>query len=733
MNKRSSIMFQRGILISLVSAGLVFMPGPIMAAESARVLRAGAAAVDITPQELPVRVAGNFFEQLASEVEDRLHARCLTLDNGQERVAIAVVDSCVIPRDLFDQAKRMAGDATGIPVDRILISATHTHSGPTLDAILGSDGNSKYRQWLPGRIAQTIQAAVANLGPARIGWTVVQDVKHTHCRQWIRRPDRIDTDPFGYQSIRSMMHPGYQNPDYLGPAGPAEPSLSIVSVQTPEQKPIALLANYSMHYVGAKPLSADYFGAFADKIAELTGTDTSHPPFVAIMSNGTSGDQHWMDYSQPKPTQPQSHIQYAETIAREVYEACKKIEHHDWIPIAMRERALTLKVRPISDEELAKAKKLAASLEGRKPETLPQLYALEQVQLSQMPTTRELKLQALSIGGLGIVAIPCEAFGITGLKIKAFSPLNPTLIIELANGYEGYLPPPAQHPLGGYTTWRAKSSCLEVNAEPVIVTNVIELLEEVSGKSRRLLTSEDYPLGEYPQKVLASKPLAYWRLNEFDGTQAVDVSGNDNHGTYEAGVVFYLDGPTSYDNHDEKRINRAPQCAGGRIKAKIKGLSDAYAIEMWFKNYLPVDARAVTGYMFSRGPEGAQQAPGDHLGLGGKVSEQGKLLFYNGDTLKQSLHGKTDIPLKTWNHVVMVRDGMQVVIYLNGNAVADISGEAGQGFPANNNQVFIGGRNDGFAGFEGRIDEVSIYGRPLSADEVVSHYQAANVMGSLNH
>ena len=158
MNKRSSIMFQRGILISLVSAGLVFMPGPIMAAESARVLRAGAAAVDITPQELPVRVAGNFFEQLASEVEDRLHARCLTLDNGQERVAIAVVDSCVIPRDLFDQAKRMAGDATGIPVDRILISATHTHSGPTLDAILGSDGNSKYRQWLPGRTVHPILA-----------------------------------------------------------------------------------------------------------------------------------------------------------------------------------------------------------------------------------------------------------------------------------------------------------------------------------------------------------------------------------------------------------------------------------------------------------------------------------------------------------------------------------------------------------------------------------------------
>jgi hypothetical protein len=50
----------------------------------------------------------------------------------------------------------------------------------------------------------------------------------------------------------------------------------------------------------------------------------------------------------------------------------------------------------------------------------------------------------------------------------------------VANGYAGYLPPPDQHKLGGYTTWRARSSCLEEGAEPKIVARLLELLNSVS-------------------------------------------------------------------------------------------------------------------------------------------------------------------------------------------------------------------------------------------------------------
>jgi neutral ceramidase len=133
-----------------------------------------------------------------------------------------------------------------------------------------------------------------------------------------------------------------------------------------------------------------------------------------------------------------------------------------------------------SEQEVAKAREFMKTYAGRKPQNWQEVYARETVELSKMPPTRELKLQAIRIGDLGIAAIPCEVYGVTGLAIKAASPLQPTMNISLANGCEGYLPPPEQHKLGGYTTWRARTSCLEEMAEPKIKTAVVGLLVEVA-------------------------------------------------------------------------------------------------------------------------------------------------------------------------------------------------------------------------------------------------------------
>src|SRR4029077_648682 len=115
-----------------------------------------------------------------------------------------------------------------------------------------------------------------------------------------------------------------------------------------------------------------------------------------------------------------------------------------------------------------------------------QVYAKEAIYLAEEPR-RELKLQAIRIGGLGIAAIPNEVFAITGLKIKLRSPFDTTMNIELANGSEGYIPPPEQHRLGGYTTWPARTAWLEVQAEPKIIATVLQLLQKVAGKPGREL------------------------------------------------------------------------------------------------------------------------------------------------------------------------------------------------------------------------------------------------------
>jgi hypothetical protein len=90
------------------------------------------------------------------------------------------------------------------------------------------------------------------------------------------------------------------------------------------------------------------------------------------------------------------------------------------------------------------------------------------------------KLQAIRVGDVGIATSPCETFVETGLAIKRESPLPLAFTIELANGYNGYLPTPEQHALGGYETWRAKSSYLVVDAEPAVRSTLLTLLREVA-------------------------------------------------------------------------------------------------------------------------------------------------------------------------------------------------------------------------------------------------------------
>src|SRR4051794_26551358 len=83
-------------------------------------LKAGAAVVDVSPAKRPVRVNGGFIEARADVVRDPLYARALVLDDGKTRLAIVVVDSCMMPRALIDRAKEIAHGRTGIPVECML-------------------------------------------------------------------------------------------------------------------------------------------------------------------------------------------------------------------------------------------------------------------------------------------------------------------------------------------------------------------------------------------------------------------------------------------------------------------------------------------------------------------------------------------------------------------------------------------------------------------------------------
>lgn len=445
-------------------------------------LKAGAFAQDVTPTKFPISVNGGMSDVQAKGANDPIHARCLVLDDGATKLAIVVVDSCMIPRELVLDAKTQAAKWTGIPADHVLISATHTHSAPTVTGVFQSEPDTDYVKFLAARIAEAIQAAHDRRVPAKVGFGRARDETNVFNRRWKREHELIPPDPFGNTTDKVQMNPGHQAKGLAEPAGPVDPDVSFLSVQSRDGTPLCLLANYSLHYVGGNPaLSADYFGAFAERIRQLVARDAKG--FVGIMSNGTSGDVNNINYGAPAVKYgPGERIKVvADSVAKKVAEAYAKVEYRSDVNLAAVSKDLELGVRKPTDKDLGRANKILA---GQKdPKALvgrDAVYARESVLLAKYPDTVPVTIQALRVGDVGIASIPCEVFTEIGLEIKKASRLKNTFTIELANGYNGYLPTPAQHALGGYETWRARSSYLEVEASVKIVDVVKRLLTEVA-------------------------------------------------------------------------------------------------------------------------------------------------------------------------------------------------------------------------------------------------------------
>jgi neutral ceramidase len=485
-----------GWLVVAVILGLLMMVGEGNAAEAGR-LRAGAATSNIT---LPVGASmGGVIARGGPvlHIHDELHARCLVLDDGSTRLAFVLCDLRMVGRPVVEEAKRLVHQATGLPPEHLLIAATHTHAAPAVIGIHTSEIDRVYGQLLVRRIADSVQRAIRNLAPARVGWGSVSVPRHVFNRRWFMKEGTIPANPFGSRTDRVRMNPPRGSEDLLRPAGPVDPEVFVLSVEHADGRPLALLANYGLHYVGgyqAGHVSADYFGIFARRVGELLKADRQEPApggcggtppspsmLVGILSNGTSGDVNNIDFRKRRlRVEPWVKMgQVADDLAQEVVRVQKKIEHQDRLTLAAASVELHLGVRKPDEARLAWARKVMADVKNPKRMTRPEIYASEALALARFPDKVPVELLAFRIGPLGIAGIPCEVFAETGLALKKESALKPCFTIELANGYNGYLPTPAQHELGGYETWPARSAYLEKEAEPRIRKAVLGLMDRL--------------------------------------------------------------------------------------------------------------------------------------------------------------------------------------------------------------------------------------------------------------
>lgn len=469
-------------IFPILIVGVLFAVSTATHAAS-KMLRAGAAKVDITPTKWPIFLVGSFSERGATKAYDPLHARALVLDDGTTRIAMVVVDNCLIPREVLDDAKRRATKASGIPADRIMISATHTHSAPAAKSskAIGYTASPDYLNQMKDGIAEAIRLSVKRLQPAEIGHGVVAAPKHVFNRRWFVAREAMPMNPFGNTNDIVKMNPGRKPGWLIKPAAPTDPDVSFLSVRSRAGKPIALFANYALHYVGRVPsggVSADYFGRFARLIHKRIGGGDD---FVAIMSNGTSGDINNINFTDPWPRRDYFEQQdiVADYVATKVMAGLSKVKYREWVPVKMVQRELSIKNRKPTKERLAQSHEYLAAPDSKKLPPRAKAYAQWSIDLHNMPVAEDVIVQAIRIGAVGITTIPCEVLVEIGLDLKKRSPLKPSFTVELANGHYGYLPTPRQHKLGGYETWLGTCR-LEETASVKITDALLEMLNEVA-------------------------------------------------------------------------------------------------------------------------------------------------------------------------------------------------------------------------------------------------------------
>jgi hypothetical protein len=233
--------------------------------------------------------------------------------------------------------------------------------------------------------------------------------------------------------------------------------------------------------VNGAEISADYFGVFAEQIGKLLGAHAQSPPFVGILSNGTSGDINNINFRpgpNPRRYKPYEKMRIvANEVAAEVFKVYQSLEHRDWVPLAAAQKEIALGVRLPNGDDLRWAERTLKSPPGYHQHE--QVYAKRVLAMKDWPREIPYLVQALRIGEVGIAAIPNEVFVEIGLEIRERSPLKPSFTIELANGAYGYLPTVKHHKLGGYETWRGTNN-LEIGAAPKIVDGILDMLRQVA-------------------------------------------------------------------------------------------------------------------------------------------------------------------------------------------------------------------------------------------------------------
>jgi neutral ceramidase len=421
---------------------------------------AGFGIADLTPP-LGTALAGHFRARAARGIHDPLLAVAVAWESGGEQVAVCSCDLLCLTAEVTNRARELVYQQVGLPAERVMFAATHTHSGPELRSERG-EVDQGYVELVGEKLATAVVLAVRDLRPATLLLTRGREERLSFNRRYHMRDGTVRTNP------------GVGNPDIVRPAGPIDPEVLGLWVWR-EGEPAGVVINFACHLdllgAGNELVSAEVPGYLRQTLAGALAR-----PCPVVYLNGTCGDINHIDVRGPA----RGGFAHAELMGRvlagELLRSLTDGTEMEEAPLAVQIAQVAVQGRVWPPETVAWARQTAenAALPADSWDRIRARRILSALAAGQ--ASRRAEVQALRIGALGLVGLPGEIFCALGLEVKAGAPCPATMVAELANDNLGYVPTPQAFEEGGY---EVEAALWEPGLGPQLVATSLALLREL--------------------------------------------------------------------------------------------------------------------------------------------------------------------------------------------------------------------------------------------------------------
>lgn len=369
-------------------------------------LRVGVGKATITP-DVGCELAGYGSGNISTGVHDDLHVRALALEMDGSRCLLACFDILGFDRAYVLQMAEACEVASGVPSDHVVLTASHTHSGPHVRSVHGHPIDAAYVDRLVSRTAEAAARAFEALRPADLR------VTSRPVRESINR--RVILEDGSYHYWPSLRH---LTPNAIGPV---DDELGVLAFDDPDSgERIATLANYTAHPLcvgnSSMEITADYPAHIVSTLEERVGG-------TALFSNGACGDIHPLGSRHGFGRA----MMMGEHLGKVAAEASGSADKREVESIAICRQEVTFPLRP---EAVGEDSKYHPRYRG-------------QTEVSS-------EIVVLALGDVAFVGSPGELLVGPGLAIKWSSPFYRTYILYNSTDYLGYIPLRRHYEEGGY-------------------------------------------------------------------------------------------------------------------------------------------------------------------------------------------------------------------------------------------------------------------------------------------